>query len=393
MQLDPLLAALALVVVSSVVIKYASDSFETASSYLGRRMAAGIKGATINAIGSSMPELLTTAVFLFAYHDLDGFSAGVATAAGSAVFNGLVIPSLCIFVVAFFGVKRAGRTERVRHIEVDSRTVLRDGIWLVVGEITLIVFLGTTTLTWVAGACLLLCYVGYILHLMHHNRVYGAGTENDEETNEGSGGASTELRSRMRALLKLDFNEAYFRGRPFNARRAWIVLASSVSVLAAACFLLAEAVVESAQALGVPTYFTAVVLAAAATSVPDTVLSVKDARNGLYDDAVSNALGSNIFDIAVSLGLPLLVYSLIYGDVSLTAATGASAADVQSLRILLLCVTVVVIVLFLAGRKAGVGKASVMLVLYLGWMTWIADSAFDLGLFISESSATEALLR
>jgi cation:H+ antiporter len=174
-----------------------------------------------------------------------------------------------------------------------------------------------------------------------------------------------------------------FPGRPLDARRAWIVLASSVAVLGVACFLLAEAVVASARALDVPTYFTAVVLAAAATSVPDAVLSVKDARNGLYDDAISNALGSNIFDIAVSLGLPLFVYSLIYGEVSLTAATGASAADVQDLRILLLGVTLVAIALFLAGRKAGVGKASVLLALYVGWMVWIADSAFAFGWFSS----------
>ena len=42
--------------------------------------------------------------------------------------------------------------------------------------------------------------------------------------------------------------------------------------------------------MGIPSYFTAVVLAAAATSVPDTVLSVKDARKGEYDDAVANAV-------------------------------------------------------------------------------------------------------
>ena len=124
-------------------------------------------------------------------------------------------------------------------------------------------------------------------------------------------------------------------------------------------------------------------LAAAATSVPDTVLSVKDARNGNYDDAVSNALGSNIFDIAVSLGLPLLVYSLIFGDVSLTAVAGTSAAQVQILRIVLLWVTVAVISLLLMGKKAGLGKASVMLLIYVAWMTWIADSAFDLGIFPS----------
>ena len=377
MDFEQLLTSLALITVASVVIMYASDTFESASSYLGRNMAPGIKGATINAAGSSMPELLTTAVFLFVYPDLDGFSAGVATAAGSAVFNGLIIPALCIFVVIIWGTKKNGVEVKVKYIEVDPRNVLRDGIWLVIAEVMLIVFLGNTTLTWVTGALLLTCYVGYFLHLMVHNRKYrGSGEEGLEAEEEKSEKTST-----LRALLTFDFNNLFFNGKPYTTGSAWTVLGAAIVVLGAACLLLAEAVIESATALNIPTYFTAVVLAAAATSIPDTVLSVKDARNGLYDDAVSNALGSNIFDIAVSLGLPLLVYSLLYGDVSLTAVTGESAAQVQVLRIVLLWVTVAVISLLLMGRKAGVGKATIMLLIYAGWMTWIADSAFDLGIF------------
>lgn len=377
MNLEQLLSSLALITVASVVIMYASDTFESASSYLGRNMAPGIKGATINAAGSSMPELLTTAVFLFVYPDLDGFSAGVATAAGSAVFNGLIIPALCIFVVIIWGTKKNGVEVKVKYIEVDPRNVLRDGIWLVIAEVMLIVFLGNTTLTWVTGALLLTCYVGYFLHLMVHNRKYrGSGEEGLEAEEE-----KPEKTSTLRALLTFDFNNLFFNGKPYTTGSAWTVLGAAIVVLGAACLLLAEAVIESATALNIPTYFTAVVLAAAATSIPDTVLSVKDARNGLYDDAVSNALGSNIFDISVSLGLPLLVYSLLYGDVSLTAVTGESAAQVQVLRIVLLWVTVAVISLLLMGRKAGVGKATIMLLIYAGWMTWIADSAFDLGIF------------
>ena len=379
MNFEELVISLGLVTLASVVIMYASDTFEKASSYLGRNMAAGIKGATINAAGSSMPELLTTAVFLFFYHDVDGFSAGVATAAGSAVFNGLIIPALCIFVVTLWGTERNGALTRLPYIELDPRSVLRDGIWLVIAEVMLIVFLGKTTLTWVAGALLLACYGGYFAHLMYHNHTYGKGDTDSagELWKEGLGRKT----SKLRALVTFDFNVLFFGGRAYSTTSAWIVLGSAVVVLGAACWLLAEAVIEAADALGVPTYFTAVVLAAAATSVPDTVLSVKDARKGLYDDAVSNALGSNIFDIAVALGLPLLVYALFFGDVSLSAAAGASASQVQVLRIVLLWVTVAAISLFLMGKRAGLVKALLLLLIYAAWMVWIADSAFHLGIF------------
>ena len=46
-------------VLCSVVISFACDSFEEAADFLGRNMPPGIKGATINAVGSSLPELFT----------------------------------------------------------------------------------------------------------------------------------------------------------------------------------------------------------------------------------------------------------------------------------------------------------------------------------------------
>ena len=62
--------------------------------------------------------------------------------------------------------------------------------------------------------------------------------------------------------------------------------------------------------LDIPILFVAVILASAATSVPDTVISVRDAKQGNYNDAISNALGSNIFDICFALGLPLFLFCI-----------------------------------------------------------------------------------
>ena len=48
------------------------------------------------AYGDRFPPYL---FLLFAHQDQDGFSAGIATCAGSALFNGAVIPAICIFAV------------------------------------------------------------------------------------------------------------------------------------------------------------------------------------------------------------------------------------------------------------------------------------------------------
>jgi len=79
-----------------IIIWRASDGFEAASEYLGRNLTDGVRGATINAIGSSMPELFTTFWFLFGMMDRDGFAGGIGTTAGSAIFNGMIIPAVVI---------------------------------------------------------------------------------------------------------------------------------------------------------------------------------------------------------------------------------------------------------------------------------------------------------
>lgn len=47
----------------------ACDGFETASQYIGRNLSEGVRGGTINAISSSIPELFTTGIALFVLGD------------------------------------------------------------------------------------------------------------------------------------------------------------------------------------------------------------------------------------------------------------------------------------------------------------------------------------
>ena len=370
-----LLLAILGVGIASYLIKYACDQFEPAADYLGRNMAPGVKGATINAIGSSMPELLTSLAFIFTIAQLEiaeGLLAAVAVTAGSAVFNILIIPALVILAVTMFG-------PRVGSISVSKSTIVRDGVFLLLAELVLILILGIPVISWVSGAMLLLIYVGYFLYLFHQIRT-GSSVEEEEEDDDEctfhSWLEGEETPSLIRQLVTLDFINLVFKGRNMSTGMAWTVLGLSILVLAVACQLLAESVVLAANALSVPIYITSVILAAAATSVPDTILSVKDAGKGNYDDAVSNAVGSNIFDITVCTGLPVLIYTMIYGSITMSISE-ALADQVQLLRIVLFGVSVAVLALFLYGRRIGPEKAFLMLTLYAGWVGWIIYTAIS----------------
>ena len=50
------------------------------------------------------------------------------------------------------------------------------------------------------------------------------------------------------------------------------------------------------------------------TSLPEMVMTVTSAKKGEYDMAIGNIIGTNIFNICIVLGLPVL----IYGNVVLT---------------------------------------------------------------------------
>ncbi|XP_053314792.1 sodium/potassium/calcium exchanger 3 [Spea bombifrons] len=62
--------------------------------------------------------------------------------------------------------------------------------------------------------------------------------------------------------------------------------------------------------LGIPDVIMGITFLAAGTSVPDCMASLIVARQGMGDMAVSNSIGSNVFDILIGLGLPWALQTL-----------------------------------------------------------------------------------
>lgn len=362
------------ILASAYFIKYASDQFEAAADFLGRLMPPGIKGATYNAIGSSMPELMTGLAFIFTISELEiaeGLMAAVAVTAGSAVFNIVIIPALVIVSVTFFGPK-------LKHVKIEKHTVIRDGAFLLIAELLLIFFLGLREITWWVSATLVATYFIYFYFLMD------ALKEGSKQQQCGTGGSGVEeivfttetmtYISPIKRLLTLDMLNTWFHGKLRSNGQAWALLGASVVIMGIACHFLAESIVDLAGVFSVPVYITSVILAAAATSVPDTILSVKDSNKGNHDDAVSNAIGSNIFDITVATGVPLLLYTVMFGTINLVISDEL-ADQVQLLRLVLFGVSAAVLAMFLRTGKVGKPEAVTMLVMYVGWITWIIVSA------------------
>jgi len=82
------------------------------------------------------------------------------------------------------------------------------------------------------------------------------------------------------------------------------------------CYVMVTAVEEIGALINLSPAVMGLTILAAGTSVPDAIASILVGQKGKGDMAVSNALGSNIFDILLGLGFPWLLAGLAYGDTS-----------------------------------------------------------------------------
>ena len=339
--------ALIFMIICSYVIAKACDVFETSADYLGRNFTEGVKGATLNAIASSMPEFFTTVFFLaFATHANLGrdLAASIGGDTGSAIFNSIIIPMLVVWVVLAMG---------VRGVTITKKVILRDGLFLLGAEVLLLVLLSSDYITLWHGllfTIFYLIYLAYTLLSMKKN-------ENGEEAEEDENGEE----------LCSWYEKFQFKSEKGRTGRSWTLLIFSTTIIAAACAGLVEGCKGMADVMKINPLFIALVLVAAASSVPDTIISLKDARKGNYDDSLSNVLGSNIFDITISMGLPLAVFLAITGQKIDFIEAGPTLIDI---RVMLLTVTAITIAIYYFSKElkkihiVGLGILYAIFILY-----------------------------
>jgi len=103
--------------------------------------------------------------------------------------------------------------------------------------------------------------------------------------------------------------------------------------------------------LGIPDTIMGITFLAAGTSVPDTIASVMVARNGYGDMAVSNSIGSNVFDILLGLGLPWFLSTTIRPNGGEPTVKINSNGLMISVSLLLISLIIVVLSIHLNGWK------------------------------------------
>lgn len=160
----------------------------------------------------------------------------------------------------------------------------------------------------------------------------------------------TNFVGRVWYITTLPINVAYYVTIPNTEKPRWEnwYLASffiNILWIMGACFLMVTYATSIGCLLAVDPIVMGIVVLAAGTSVPDAIASMVVARQGFASMAIANALGSNVFDILLGLGLPWAIATAYFEVPTLVNNEGITVA------ILILLGTLVVFLVAIAVNK------------------------------------------
>lgn len=304
------------------------------------KMSSDIAGATLMAIGTSAPEFFTALIALFIAGG--GYeNVGSGTIVGSALFNLLVI----IGAVSLF-----------RENRLNWQPVTRDLLFYFVSVVLLFFVFVDGRITMTESVIFLIFYVFYLFSFriwknLFPYRSQGGDVEEIFKEEESEFIKETKRENWYNPFHLLDklviFIFPNLKRRPNLYIHVFVL---SIAFIVLLSWLLVDSGINFAQAIGMPPVLIALTVLAAGTSVPDLLSSVIVAKRGKGDMAVSNAIGSNIFDIQIALGLTWAIAMVIKGGV-----ISVSTENITS-SVILLIASIIYLAIVLVARKWRIGR-------------------------------------
>lgn len=274
-----------------------------------------IIGLTIVAFGTSCPELsvsLTAAI--------EGQNAlAYANVVGSNIFNLLVVVGLSA-VLSPMAVKKS---------MVKTELPISLGLAVLLVIFTFGAFsAGTANLSRLEGVILLVLFALFMVYI---------------------------VRSALNNRTEAGENEL---GRNLPMWRSLLYIFGGLAAIIWGGDLVVEAATVIAAAFGMSENLIGLTIVAVGTSLPELVTSVVAARKGESDLALGNAVGSNIFNIMMILGISSVISPLVI--------------EYQAVIDTVCLIAVTLVVTVMAGRKYKIGRAEglLMILIYVAYMIY-----------------------
>ncbi|MCI5226314.1 MAG: hypothetical protein D3918_06545 [Candidatus Electrothrix sp. AX2] len=325
-----------------------------------------VAGASLMAVGSSAPELAIALTALFQGNG-EHSDVGIGTIVGSAVFNILVI---------------TGASALVRPAKITLSVVIRDCLFYVLSIGLLLITFFDGKIYPLEAFSFLLVYVGYLIILYKWNAWFPeetgeVGTEEQPSSplNGNSANSAKSAEDKQRSILAtLNHWTAqmlgFFAGKVEQSYlRVFLV---SIAVIVGLSWILVKSVIVFGDATNIPPVIVALTLLAAGTSAPDMISSMIVARQGRGDMAVANAVGSNIFDILIGLGLPWLLAMGIGMMNGGSVFVEVGTADLLNSTLVLLGTVFILFIFLYTQRTLSRIEGGILIALYIIYVLWIA---------------------
>lgn len=327
---------------AKIVDSYFIDSLDKISKKL--KLSSDAAGATFMAAGSSAPELFVAIIALVKPGNHEMIGAG--TIVGSAIFNILVI---------------IGASAAVRTAVVTWQPVVRDTLFYCASIIILLITFWDGHISLLEGLLFVALYIIYIFAVVNWRKILPyKDTDKIDETVE----RESDKKHPFNIIAK-PFKYLLDKIYPSPKHYIWIFIIS-IALIAGLSWVLVESAVVIAEIMHIPAAIVALTILAAGTSIPDMISSIVVAKQGRGDMAISNAVGSNIFDILVGLGIPWVVIILISGN------TVPVVKENLLSSVFLLFATVITIFFLLLFRHWKIGPKSgyILILLYVIYVIW-----------------------
>jgi len=325
-------------ILAIVCDKYFVKSLEIIAQRL--KMNSEVAGATLMAVGSSAPELFTS---LFAvFKSSESLSLGAGTIVGSALFNILVI----------IGVSALYMTNKQK---LAWQPVIRDMVFYSFAIALLLFFFWDGKIYLWEGIILVSVYAVYVFVVKNWAKWLNYEvTEFDEEFDVDENKEDSFITKIFCTITNVII--------PNPEKNYIVAFVMSIVVIAVTSFFMVESAVDVATILGIPGAIVGLTILAMGTSVPDLISSIIVAKKGKADMAVSNAVGSNVFDIFIGLGFIYVLYFLVINP----DATSVPI-DTNNLisGVLLLFGTVIALIILLMMQKWKLGRFSGLFLIFL----------------------------
>ncbi len=297
-------------------------SAEKLSAYYG--LPPVVQGSIVTAVGSSFPELATV---VFSAVFVGSLELGVGAIVGSAIFNVLVVPALA-------GVA----TEQ--DIEANRALVYKEAQFYMLSVSVLVITFAMAVIYYPSSegelvgeitrplAAIPIALYGLYIFIQYQDT---ADYEPEQQTPDVS-------------LL-----------------RQWGVLLAGLVVILIAVERLVHSIDVIGTAFGVPEFVMGVTIAAGATSLPDTLVSVRAARDNRGVASLGNVLGSNTFDLLVAIPTGVL----IVGRTPINFAMAVPMFGVLTLA------TVLLFTVLRTGLVFSDAESYLLLASYLIFVVWV----------------------